>query len=64
LGLLRDGVETATATDACWVLTGAEVFTRLTVDRGWDGDTYQGWLAGMLAATLREPESAAGSTTT
>lgn len=51
-GLLRDGVTQAAATDACWTLTATEVFTRLTVGRGWDGDKYQHWLAQMLTATL------------
>lgn len=41
--------------DACWVLTGPQVYTRLTADRGWSADAYEGWLAGVLAATLSAP---------
>jgi hypothetical protein len=51
-GVLQPGADQAHAADACWVLTGPHLFTQLTTGRDWDGDTYQDWLAGMLAATL------------
>jgi AcrR family transcriptional regulator len=51
-GVLHPGADQAHAADACWVLTGPHLFTQLTTGRDWDGDTYQDWLAGMLAATL------------
>jgi hypothetical protein len=28
------------------------LFTELIIGRGWDADTYQQWLADMVAATL------------
>lgn len=52
IALLRGDVDRTTATDACWALTAAEVFNRLTADRGWTGDAYQSWLAEMLCATV------------
>ena len=59
-GLLYDGIDQTTSTDACWILTGADVFTRLTTERGWNGDTYQRWLVSMLATSLLDPEVANG----
>jgi AcrR family transcriptional regulator len=49
---LRQGVGTAQVADACWALTGPQLYTQLTVGRGWAPATYQDWLAGILAATL------------
>lgn len=51
-GVLRPGLSIAQAADACWALTGPQLFTQLTADRGWPPGTYQDWLAGILAATL------------
>ncbi len=51
-GVLRSGTSTAQAADACWALTGPQLFTQLTAGRGWPPGTYQDWLAGILAATL------------
>jgi AcrR family transcriptional regulator len=51
-GVLRSGISTAQAADACWALTGPQLFTQLTAGRGWPPGTYQDWLAGILAATL------------
>jgi AcrR family transcriptional regulator len=51
-GVLRAEVEPARSADACWVLTGPQLFTQLIAERGWDAETYQDWLADMLAATL------------
>jgi AcrR family transcriptional regulator len=51
-GALRPGADTALATDACWALTGPQLFTQLTIGRGWPPGVYQDWLAGILAATL------------
>jgi AcrR family transcriptional regulator len=51
-GALRPGVGTALAADACWALTGPQLFTQLTIGRSWHPGTYQDWLAGILAATL------------
>jgi AcrR family transcriptional regulator len=51
-GALPPGLDRARAADACWALTGPQLFTQLTAGRGWSADTYQDWLAGILAATL------------
>ncbi|HEX4087347.1 MAG TPA: TetR/AcrR family transcriptional regulator [Trebonia sp.] len=51
-GVLRPGLSIAQAADACWALTGPQLFTQLTAHRGWPPGTYQDWLAGILAATL------------
>jgi AcrR family transcriptional regulator len=51
-GALRPGASTAQAADACWALTGPQLFTQLTTGRGWPPGAYQDWLAEILAATL------------
>jgi len=51
-GALRSGADPSRAADACWALTGTPVFTKLTAEAGWDGATYQQWLAEMLTANL------------
>ncbi|MFC4032367.1 TetR/AcrR family transcriptional regulator [Streptomyces polygonati] len=51
-GALPAGTDLAYAADACWALTGPHLFTQLTSGRGWSADTYQDWLADMLAGTL------------
>jgi AcrR family transcriptional regulator len=53
-GALRAGTSIAQAADACWALTGPQLFTQLTIGRGWPPDSHQNWLAGILAATLLE----------
>jgi hypothetical protein len=35
----------------------ARLFTELTTACGWDGATYEQWLAGMLTATTRRLRS-------
>lgn len=49
---LRPGTDTVRAADSCWALTGPQLFTQLTVGRGWSPESYQEWLAGLLAGTL------------
>ena len=51
-GVLRPGTDAARAADACWALTGPQLFSQLTTGRGWNTDAYQDWLADILAATL------------
>jgi AcrR family transcriptional regulator len=51
-GALHPGVSTGQAADACWALTGPQLFTKLTIGRGWPPGTYEDWLADILAATL------------
>ena len=53
-GALHAGTSITQAADACWALTGPQLFTQLTISRDWPPDTYQDWLAGILAATLLE----------
>ena len=48
LGALRAGLEETTAVDICWTLTSREVYRMLRVDRGWEADAYQSWLATAL----------------
>jgi AcrR family transcriptional regulator len=38
--------------DAFWVLTGPQPYAQLVLIRGWTGEAYQRWLAGMLTAAL------------
>jgi AcrR family transcriptional regulator len=35
-GALRPGADTALAADACWALTGPQLFTQLTIGQGWN----------------------------
>jgi AcrR family transcriptional regulator len=51
-GALRAGADPVRAADACWALTGTSLFSKLTAEAGWDGATYQQWLAEMLTANL------------
>lgn len=55
-GALPPGASTAQAADACWALTGPQLFTQLTTGRGWPPATYQDWLAGILTATLLDTQ--------
>ncbi|MFE9251038.1 TetR/AcrR family transcriptional regulator [Streptomyces sp. NPDC007088] len=50
--LLRTGADPAGLADACWVLTGPQVFIRFTADRRWDAERYQEWLYRTLVAEL------------
>lgn len=54
-GVVRSGADRAHLADSVWTLTGPGPFTRLTAERGWSADAYEGWLAALLAATLLEP---------
>ncbi|MFJ9034436.1 TetR/AcrR family transcriptional regulator [Streptomyces sp. NPDC102274] len=55
-GVLPSDADTAPRlADSCWVLTGPHLFTQLTTGRGWHADTYENWLAGMLASALLVP---------
>jgi AcrR family transcriptional regulator len=51
-GVLPTDANAAHLADSCWVLTGPHLFTQLTTGRGWDADTYEDWLTGMLASAL------------
>ncbi|MFE2885427.1 TetR/AcrR family transcriptional regulator [Streptomyces sp. NPDC059272] len=51
-GALDPAADPAQLADAAWALTGPQLYTKLTADRGWSTDTYEAWLAAMLTATL------------
>jgi AcrR family transcriptional regulator len=51
-GVLRPGADPARLADAVWALAGPQLFTQLTVGRGWSAATYEEWLADTLTATL------------
>ena len=56
-GLLGAGRDPATAADACWALTGPQLFLDLTAGRGWQPGRYEDWLTRMLTANLLTPAS-------
>ncbi len=45
-GALR--VNKLTATETVWLLTSAEVYNLLTIERGWSGEEYEMWLSQTL----------------
>lgn len=49
---LRTGLNSAQGTDMVWTLTSPEVFTLLTVDRGWPRARYVAWLSDALIRLL------------
>lgn len=51
-GAWREGITTAQAADIVWILTSAEVFLLLTVDRGWSKDHYVEWLVDSMIRLL------------
>jgi AcrR family transcriptional regulator len=51
-GPLRDGLTPEIAAETVWALTSAEVFTLLTVNRGWGKDQYLRWLTDALTRLL------------
>ncbi|MEV1007548.1 TetR/AcrR family transcriptional regulator [Streptomyces sp. NPDC049881] len=57
-GVLPPGADTARLADACWALTGPQLFSQLTTGRGWHADAYEEWLTGVLTATLPAPRHA------
>jgi AcrR family transcriptional regulator len=52
LGALRPGLDEATAVDIGWAITGPDLYHRLRIKRGWDGDQYEHWLVGALTREL------------
>ncbi|RPE37096.1 TetR/AcrR family transcriptional regulator [Kitasatospora cineracea] len=54
-GVLPPGTDTARLAESWWALTGPHLYTQLTTGRGWDTDTYEDWLTGLLAAALPSP---------
>jgi len=51
-GPLRDGLTVEAAGETVWLLTSAEVYRLLMVDRGWPRDRYEQWLGDTLIALL------------
>ena len=47
-GSLRAGLDEHTTIETVWVLTSAEVYNLLTLDRGWSSERYEQWLVEML----------------
>ncbi|MFC8231094.1 TetR/AcrR family transcriptional regulator [Streptomyces sp. NPDC057287] len=50
-GALPPDIDAARLADSWWALTGPHLYTQLT-GRGWDTDTYEDWLTGMLVSAL------------
>ena len=49
---LREGLNAEQAADIIWTITSPEVFSLLTVDRGWSKERYVQWLGDALARLL------------
>jgi len=54
LGVLKPGLDEASARDILWMLTSRDVFRMLTADCGWSADRYERWLAEELTASLTD----------
>jgi len=59
-GPLREGIDVEAAGETVWLLTSAEVYHLLMIDRGWTRETYAQWLSSTLI-TLLLPAQAQGS---
>jgi AcrR family transcriptional regulator len=51
-GPLREGLPMPQAVDTVWAIASPELFTLLTVDRGWSKEQYIDWLATSLIRLL------------
>jgi AcrR family transcriptional regulator len=49
---LQDGLTLAEAAETVWAITSSELYTLLTVDRGWSGEKYEQWLVKTLTRLL------------
>jgi hypothetical protein len=49
---LREGLNAEEAAEIIWTITSPEVFSLLTVDRGWAKERYAHWLGDTLARLL------------
>lgn len=54
-GALGPQAEPAHLADIVWALTGPQLYTQLTVGRGWTADMYEEWLGDTLTAMLPLP---------
>jgi AcrR family transcriptional regulator len=53
--VLGPDADPAYVADVLWALAGPQLYTQLTVGRGWSSDLYEEWLAATLTATLIPP---------
>ncbi len=51
-GSLQEDLTSGEAAETVWVISSAEVYSLLTIDRGWSGEQYKQWLAKMLTKFL------------
>lgn len=51
-GSLQAGLKPGEAAETVWAISSAEVYSLLTIDRGWSGEQYSQWLAKTLANLL------------
>ncbi|MBU3062591.1 TetR/AcrR family transcriptional regulator [Nocardia sp. NEAU-G5] len=54
-GVLVQDTDPRLMADALWALAGPQLYTQLTVERGWLPGIYEDWLAATLIATLLSP---------
>jgi len=54
-GRLRPDLNAARAREILWALTGRELYRMLVVERDWDSDRYEEWLADLLVSALINP---------
>jgi AcrR family transcriptional regulator len=55
-GVLDPRLDASQATDVVYLLTSADAYKILTVERGWRPDQYESWLAHTLCGTLLAKE--------
>ncbi len=55
-GALRPGLDPASARDTLWAFTSQELYRLLVLERGWQSERYERWLAALLISTLLAPE--------
>src|SRR5690348_6007992 len=58
-GALDPGLDKTEAADIVYALLSPEVHRILTVERGWDADRYERWIARSLGTLLRNPSAPA-----
>ena len=57
-GALRPGLSLEEATDVLWALTSYDLYRMLVVERGWEAERYETWLAQLLVQHLLASASA------
>jgi len=51
-GKLRDHLKESKVRDILWTLTGREIYYMLVIERGWNSNEYERWLADLLITSL------------